>query len=56
MMQNNSVKTVAEILPEYMLALDGRVKGGIPEPHRSEIFGIVGLNPSKKLDNKNDKR
>ena len=51
-----SVKTVTELLPEFVLSLDERINGGIPEPHRSEIFGIVGLTPSKKLDNKNNKR
>ena len=45
-----SVKTVTELLPEFVLSLDERINGGIPEPHRSEIFGIVGLNPRKKQE------
>jgi len=51
-----SMKSVAGLLPEFVRKLDEKVDGGIPEPHRTEIFGIVGLDPSKKVDSKVDKR
>jgi len=51
-MRGNSVKSASEILPTVILDLDKKVEGGIPEPHRSEIFGVVGLDPSKKQEKK----
>ena len=50
MMSNNNIKKIDEILPGCISSLDGRAKGGIPEPYRTELFNIVGLNPNKSED------